>query len=55
MAGKPENDQEAGLDVKMLNTRLPKELIKKVKLYCVANDMTIQTFVAEALEEKLKK
>ncbi len=42
-------------DLRHLNTRVPKQLIKKIRIYCAENDMNIQDFVAEAVKEKLKK
>jgi hypothetical protein len=39
----------------MLNTRIPSDLHKRVKLLCVERDMTIQQFVYQALREKYKK
>ncbi|MBA7496702.1 hypothetical protein ES702_07311 [subsurface metagenome] len=41
-------------ETKMLNTRIPKDLIKRIKLYCVENEMTMQDFIIEASQEKLK-
>lgn len=46
---KPENT-----DTKMLNTRLPKAMIKSMKLYCVENETTIQDFMTQAVEARLK-
>jgi predicted HicB family RNase H-like nuclease len=36
-----------------LATRIPKELHRRLKLYCVTNDIMLQHFVVEAIEEKL--
>ncbi len=36
-----------------LATRIPKELHRRLKLYCVTHDMMVQHFVVEAIEEKL--
>ena len=36
-----------------LATRIPKELHRRLKLHCVTNDIMIQDFVVEAIEEKL--
>jgi hypothetical protein len=41
-------------NTKMVNTRLPKGLIKNMKLACVQAEITIQQFVTEAVGEKLK-
>ena len=41
-------------DTKMLNTRVPKTMIKRMKLYCVERETTIQDFVTQAVEAKLK-
>jgi len=48
-----EKPAAAATATKMLNTRIPAELIKQIKLYCVANDMTIQDFIIEAAQDKL--
>ena len=42
-------------DTKPLNTRLDKDLIKRVKRCCVEEEMTIQDFISEAVQAKLKK
>jgi predicted HicB family RNase H-like nuclease len=36
-----------------LATRIPKELHRRLKLHCVTNDIMLQRFVTEAIEEKL--
>jgi predicted HicB family RNase H-like nuclease len=36
-----------------LATRIPKELHRRLKLHCVTNDIMVQDFVVEAIEEKL--
>ncbi len=36
-----------------LATRIPKELHRRLKLYCVTKDMMVQDFVVDAIEEKL--
>ena len=51
LAGKKEEESP---DSKMLNTRIPKELIKPIKYYCADTEMTIQNFITEAVKEKLK-
>jgi len=38
-----------------LATRIPKELHHRIKLHCVTNDIMVQQFVVEALEEKLSQ
>ena len=43
------------VETKMLNTRVPKDLIKKVKMYCVEHETTVQEFITRTLEEKLNK
>jgi len=43
------------VETKMLNTRVPKDLIKRIKLYCVENEITMQDFIVESLQDKLKK
>ena len=37
----------------MLNTGLPKNLIKRVKVFCDEKEMTIQDFVTDAIIDKL--
>jgi len=36
-----------------LATHVPKELHRRLKLYCVTNDIVLMHFVVEAIEEKL--
>ena len=36
-----------------LATRIPKELHRRLKLYCVTHEIAVQDFVTEAIEEKL--
>ena len=36
-----------------LATRIPKELHRRLKLYCVTHDIVLMHFVTEAIEEKL--
>ena len=39
--------------VTQLATRIPKELHRRLKLYCVTHEIDVQDFVTEAIEEKL--
>ncbi len=43
----------AATKTKMLNTRIPKELIKRIKVYCAEHETTMQDFITEAIQEKL--
>jgi predicted HicB family RNase H-like nuclease len=36
-----------------LATRIPKELHRRLRLYCVTQDIALMHFVVEAIEEKL--
>ena len=36
-----------------LATRIPKELHRRLRLYCVTHDIAVQDFVTQAIEEKL--
>jgi hypothetical protein len=36
-----------------LTTRVPKELHRRLRLYCVTHDIVLMSFVAAAIEEKL--
>ena len=38
-----------------LATRIPKELHRRLKLYCVTNDTSVMEFVVGALKEKLAR
>ncbi len=40
-------------ETEMLSTSLPKNLIKRVKVYCSENEMTTQNFVTDAIIDKL--
>jgi len=42
------------MDKERLNLEVPKELKKKIKLYAVKNDSTIQEVIVEAVEDYLK-
>jgi len=44
---------EDGLTVTQLATRVPKQLYKIVKVFCVTNDVSIADFVSEALQHEL--
>ena len=37
-----------------LATRIPKELHRRLRLYCVTHDIVLMRFVAAAIEEKLE-
>ena len=39
--------------IAQLATRIPKELHRRVKLYCVTHEIVLMHFVTEAIEEKL--
>ena len=36
-----------------LATRIPKDLHRRLKLYCVTHEIAVQDFVTEAIEQKL--
>ena len=38
-----------------LATRLPQSLLRRLKIWCVRNEVTMQDFVAVALREKLDR
>lgn len=38
-----------------LATRIPKQLHRELKLYCVKSDVSVMEFVVSALEEKLHR
>jgi hypothetical protein len=38
-----------------LATRIPKDLHRRLKLYCVTHDIMRMHFVVEAIEEKLRR
>ena len=40
-------------ETEMFNTELPKNLIKRVKIFCAENEITIQDFVTDAIIDKL--
>ena len=41
--------------VTQLATRIPRELHRKMKLYCVARDVSVMAFVIEALEAGMSR
>ena len=38
-----------------LAARIPKELHRRLRLYCVTHDIVLMHFVTEAIEEKLRR
>ena len=50
MKKKPTPDKT---ETEMLNTVLPKDLIKRIEVFCAEQEMTIQDFVTDAIIEKL--
>jgi hypothetical protein len=57
MAMKRKNQQmetESGLTVTQLATRVPKDLYKTVKVFCVTHDTSVADFVTDALEHELE-
>ena len=40
-------------NLRVVTTRVPPKRWKKMKIYCVKNEVSFQTFVAEAIGEKL--
>ena len=40
--------------IKVLNVRVPKSLLTKIKIHCLRNDTTVQDFVNDLVKEKLK-
>ena len=49
------NKKKPEVETKMLNTRVPKDLIKKVKIYCAEHETTVQEFITQTIEEKLNR
>ena len=47
--------KKPGVETKMLNTRVPKDLIKKVKIYCAEHEITVQEFITQTIEENLNR
>jgi hypothetical protein len=39
----------------ILTVRLPEELMDTIRIFCAANDITVEKFAAEALSEKLSR
>lgn len=42
-------------NIKPLNVNLPTDLVKRIKVFCAQNGMTIRQFVQQALEGELRK
>ena len=51
--GRPKSDKS--IEMKNLNARVPKDLAKKLKMYCVQHEITVQNFLIDAIQDKLKK
>jgi hypothetical protein len=41
-------------ETKLLNVKLPEELMERIHTFCTERDMTIQEFVTDAIIEKLE-
>ena len=41
-------------ETKMISTRIPKDLMKRLKIFCDENEMTIKDFIGDAIIEKLE-
>jgi hypothetical protein len=41
--------------IMQLATRVPSSLFRRVKVFCVENETAMQSFVAEALRESLRR
>lgn len=41
-------------ETKMISTRIPKDLMKRVKDFCDENEMAIKDFITDAIIEKLE-
>ncbi len=39
--------------IAQLATRIPKDLHRRLKLYCVTHEIAVQDFVIQAIQEKL--
>ena len=52
MATRPQPADEV---VVQIATRVPESLLQRVKVWCIQHDVTVMSFVAGALEEKLKR
>ncbi len=39
--------------IAQLATRIPKDLHRRLKVYCVTHEIAVQDFVTQAIEEKL--
>lgn len=50
---KTPRETPAAAKTKMLNTRIPKDLIKRLKVYCVENEITMQDCITQMIQEKL--
>jgi hypothetical protein len=41
-------------ETKLLNVKLPEELMERIHTFCTERDLTIQEFVTDAIIEKLE-
>jgi predicted DNA binding CopG/RHH family protein len=40
-------------DTAMMNTRIPKDLLLKLKIHCVSNEISIQQYITELIQDDL--
>jgi len=50
----PQTEDSEGLTLTQLATRIPKELHRVVKVWCVTHDTSVADFVTDALEHELE-
>lgn len=52
---KSTNPKATGMELKMVNTRLPREIVRQMKIVCATKEIKISDFIAGAITDKLKK
>lgn len=48
-------DQEDIDNLKNVNFRADKEFVKALRIFCIQNDVSMQDFIKEAIEEKMSR
>ena len=51
---KAEKITTSDADLKNFNTRLPADLLKRMRIYCAENEISIQDFVRDAVQARLE-
>jgi len=54
--GRPKTRDKEDIDnLKNVNFRANKDFVKELRIFCIQNEVTMQDFIREAIEEKMRR